>query len=46
MDEYQTPALGRVRRPGSTQLEDLPGGAAAEEEEEEPGYFDEVDVEA
>lgn len=44
MDEYQPPALGRVRRPGAAQLEDLP--TSPQDEEDVPGYFDEVEVEA
>lgn len=42
--EYQAPALGKVRRPGSDVVEDIP--TRPEDEEDVPAYYDEVDVEA
>lgn len=42
--DYQTPALGKVRRPGSDVIEDIP--TSPQDEEEVPTYYEEVEVEA
>lgn len=43
-DSYQAPALGKVRRPGSDVIEDMPTGPA--DEDGPPEYYDDTEVEA